>query len=248
MPSNHQAAAANQSVWEAFRSRHPAHRFLDEDPLYALTEEVISALVKGVPGLLTAEDEEFERDLYRTAGGGFFHGRPLGGLLGSDGTRPAGARVGSGQAATAPADRLAALLAKVPEGLTIDHVLDAVLLLDRFPSGSEPALAPPLRPDWDPDAAVGDAIELIRGAIAGVGVAAVEPRPDVEVRDAEAADEQAAVRHKQEAYAMWLVLQPGYRADVEQLRRKWEGRVRRPGSSRHPRGRRSDPGRTTCSG
>ena len=57
--------------WEAFRSRHAGHRFLDYDPLYALSESLIESIKRHVPDFFRSDEERFERDLARTASFGF---------------------------------------------------------------------------------------------------------------------------------------------------------------------------------
>src|SRR4051794_28351813 len=76
------AAPHEERTWAAFSSRHPGHPFLAEDPLYALTEEVINAISTSstLPGFFSPDEEDFERDLYLTTGHGFFHRRPIGRL------------------------------------------------------------------------------------------------------------------------------------------------------------------------
>src|SRR6185437_10480591 len=65
-------------VWEAFARRHAGNPFLELDTLYALTEPIIDAIEAHVRNFFTAEQQEFERDLARTARFGFFYQRPLG--------------------------------------------------------------------------------------------------------------------------------------------------------------------------
>src|SRR5262245_4789617 len=70
-------------AWQAFLSRHQGHPFLTHDPLYALGENVLNALVEHWPCFLSPEQEDFERDLCRTTQHGCFLRRPIT-ELGSD--------------------------------------------------------------------------------------------------------------------------------------------------------------------
>ncbi len=64
--------------WDAFSHRHAGCPFLEHDPLYALSEELIDSIVGLVPGFFTAAEVAFERDLAQTASFGFFLHTPLG--------------------------------------------------------------------------------------------------------------------------------------------------------------------------
>lgn len=70
--------ASVDPTWPAFAGRHPGNPFLTHDPLYALSEPLIEAVRTEVPDFFTAQEEDFERDLARTASLGFFRGRPQG--------------------------------------------------------------------------------------------------------------------------------------------------------------------------
>ena len=66
------------TVWKAFRSRHRENRWLDDESLYSLRADLVIAIQKNVPGFFTQGEIEFEKDLAKTAGFGFFNGRVLG--------------------------------------------------------------------------------------------------------------------------------------------------------------------------
>lgn len=70
--------SSSHPEWDAFAHRHAGSTFLEQDPLYALSEELIDSIVKFAPGFFTAAEVEFERDLARTASFGFFLHTPLG--------------------------------------------------------------------------------------------------------------------------------------------------------------------------
>ena len=68
----------NHPEWDAFSRRHTGCSFLECDPLYALSEELIDSIKQHVPGFFNNEQERFERDLAGTASFGFFLRQPLG--------------------------------------------------------------------------------------------------------------------------------------------------------------------------
>ena len=70
--------SSSHPEWDAFAQRHAGSPFLEHDPLYSLSEELIDSIVKFAPGFFTAEQVKFERDLVRTATFGFFLRAPLG--------------------------------------------------------------------------------------------------------------------------------------------------------------------------
>lgn len=80
-------------VWQAFALRHKGNPILNLDPLYSLPEPLIDIISgkqggrtqverQGIaPGFLSDAEVEFERDLARTASGGFIFRRPFDCLL-----------------------------------------------------------------------------------------------------------------------------------------------------------------------
>ena len=71
--------APADAVWEAFARRYAGNPMLEQDPLYALSEPVLDALVEEAPDFFAGDQEWFERDLARTAVHGFFLRRVVGG-------------------------------------------------------------------------------------------------------------------------------------------------------------------------
>jgi hypothetical protein len=69
------------TAWREFARRHRGNPSLELDPLYALPEPLIDLIQRDAPGLLIPAAEAFERDLVRTAHGGFFLRRPFDCLL-----------------------------------------------------------------------------------------------------------------------------------------------------------------------
>jgi hypothetical protein len=70
--------SGGQPEWDQFSRRHPGSPFLEQDPLYALSEALISAIRHEIPRFFTDVEEQFERDLARTTSFGFFLRRPFG--------------------------------------------------------------------------------------------------------------------------------------------------------------------------
>jgi hypothetical protein len=64
--------------WEKFARRHAGSPFLELDPLYTLTEEIINEISEHIPSFFTTKQLRFERDLIRTASFGFYQRRALG--------------------------------------------------------------------------------------------------------------------------------------------------------------------------
>ncbi len=70
------------AVWKEFTRRHRGNHFLEENPLYSLSESLIAAIEDEEPRFFEEGQADFERDLARVTGGGsFFHGRPAPCLL-----------------------------------------------------------------------------------------------------------------------------------------------------------------------
>lgn len=223
--SQNESDVPASATWHAFAARHPGHRFLTEDPIYALTEEVITALGEEVPGFLTAADEAFERDLSRTAGGGFFHGVPIGGLLGRDGGSPVAAPNSRVPAEEAPAGSKAELISG-GGAVSVGQFINAHNRLDRRSPRPAPTVAPPLRPDRDPGTVAGDLVRRVRELSGDLRRQAGQPEIEVEWLDRQEVAESVATGDKQEAYAYWLVTRPTYRSEVDALRGEWESQIR----------------------
>jgi hypothetical protein len=71
------AAASPEGRWRQFSLAHAGHPALDDDAVYALPAGLIEVICRELPGVLTADDEGFERDLTVLAGEGFFLRRPF---------------------------------------------------------------------------------------------------------------------------------------------------------------------------
>lgn len=65
--------------WVEMQRRHPDHPWLGEDPIYALSEDLIAAIEREIPDFFSEQEAAFERDLSRLGGAGFFWGCSLGG-------------------------------------------------------------------------------------------------------------------------------------------------------------------------
>lgn len=76
--ANTNAGTPGHPEWDAFAHRRAGSPFLEHDPLYALSGELIDSILDRAPGFFTAAEVEFERDLARTASFGFFLHTPLG--------------------------------------------------------------------------------------------------------------------------------------------------------------------------
>src|SRR4051812_26990458 len=77
MPTPCADAPDDLRIWRGFERRHRRNPFLGKDTLYALPGEFIDCLTEDLPGVLSTDDERFERDLLNSASGGFFHQLPF---------------------------------------------------------------------------------------------------------------------------------------------------------------------------
>ena len=64
--------------WDAFAARHSGSSFLQHNPVYSLTVEIIGAIRRQVPSFFEPSELDFELDLARTASFGFVNKRPFG--------------------------------------------------------------------------------------------------------------------------------------------------------------------------
>lgn len=78
MSNSTSGGSGDHPEWDRFSRRHPKCPFLEQDPLYALSELLIDAIRHEIPRFFTDVQERFERDLTRTASFGFFLRRPFG--------------------------------------------------------------------------------------------------------------------------------------------------------------------------
>jgi hypothetical protein len=75
-------SSGGTELWDDFARQHHGNAFLEQNPLYALPEGLIDALLREVPDFWTGPEAASERDLARAAGGGFFYRRPFPSPLG----------------------------------------------------------------------------------------------------------------------------------------------------------------------
>jgi hypothetical protein len=202
---------APDPTWTAFAARQHGQPFVHEEPLYALSAEVIDAIQAQLPHFFTTEQEAFERDLARSSRHGFLLGRPIG----FD-------HVGFGEDRT----RQWRVLGAEPDTPELS-VAELITFLQSLPGSGRPPgpdqagagppgpavskaaaeLAQALR-DWLANLPDGPAPRLSPG---GGGPAALTPRQ--------------LLQRRQEAYAGWLVLNPTYRAELAALRQACWQRV-----------------------
>ena len=58
--------SSSHPEWDAFAHRHAGSPFLEHDPLYALSEELIDSIIDLVPGFFTDAEVEFVPDRVQT--------------------------------------------------------------------------------------------------------------------------------------------------------------------------------------
>lgn len=81
MASKDPSADLGRDPWTEFAARWADHPHLQIDPLYALPEPLVDQIKIQIPNFFGTSGEDFERDLVRTAGGGFFLQSPFDCLL-----------------------------------------------------------------------------------------------------------------------------------------------------------------------
>jgi hypothetical protein len=64
-------------AWQTLAAKYPGRPALAEEAVYALPSALIELIYRKVPGVLTADDAEFERDLTEASPSGFFRGHPI---------------------------------------------------------------------------------------------------------------------------------------------------------------------------
>ncbi len=77
MTQNAAPSPAELKPWQRFSRRHKNHPYLNINPLYALPKGFIDIILAQMPGVWTAAEANFEKDLAETAIGGFFHKLPF---------------------------------------------------------------------------------------------------------------------------------------------------------------------------
>jgi hypothetical protein len=63
--------------WAELQKKHPNHRFLNINPIYAIARPLINLIVARIPDFWNSADQSFERDLVRLGEGGFYHQSPI---------------------------------------------------------------------------------------------------------------------------------------------------------------------------
>jgi len=81
MPGEKPTPSPHLAAWDAFAARRAGNPHLAADPLYALPEPLIDQIKLQIPDFFGPSGEEFERDLVRTAYGGFYLHAPFDCLL-----------------------------------------------------------------------------------------------------------------------------------------------------------------------
>jgi hypothetical protein len=224
---------------------------LTHDPLYALEEQFVNAVVEQLPHFFTPEQLDFERDLSSTSRLGFFLQRPICGAGWDPLAMPASVPATpfwalfpdlDPEPATPiseprsdpppePATRLSVPLAgdvkylvRTP-GLTIQGFIDQLDLLPNDAQQWQNRPAPALRPEWFLPAQLQKALTAIEEMIASLQVAS--GRPTLEIREArcEAQREQELFERKREEYAGWLVTNSTYRSELRTLQEQWGATV-----------------------
>lgn len=200
MPGSKKRSSPDKA-WRVFERRHRGNPFLAQDPLYSLTEDVIDAIKQHVPGFFTPQQEQFERDLARMTGGGFFLRRPLG--------------------------EPTALIHK--PGLTIGEFLRLPPRHHSSTEEPEKRLAPVLKPEWFVGEHVQDAISAIQEFIGDVWKAGGRADEDIQAAFGEQHAEQGVLVKQGEAYAGWLVLNKRFRRELRYFQKRWSKVIARRG-------------------
>jgi hypothetical protein len=195
--------------------------FLSQDPLYALHESAIDAVLEHIPTFFTAAQQDFERDLARTSRHGFFLRRPIVGPGGGPFSQPTADQT---PGLPIPLAGDVESLRRTP-GLTIGQFLEQKEVLPRVTDEGQDRLAPILSPEWFVSGKTQEIVAAIERMIAKLREAA--GRPTLEVREAmrQERQEKELFQRKKEAYAGWLLADPTYRREVRTLREQWEETV-----------------------
>jgi len=223
--------------WQSFQDRNEGHRFLKLDPLYSMTEELVSALGKAIPHFFSEEDKAFETDLALHRECGFLHGYPIGEKVTlvrrerpEDDLKIA-SQLGKKSKDSAESYRL--LLERLEPGET----REMADVFNRRTPVLEKRLSPLLRTNGRTNQSIRD------GSIIVIPVGR-RPGP------LDGRRERASVQQKQEiadtletheAYAMWLILNTDFQYDLRSLRSKWHYSILQAKRfPRHPGFKRSD--------
>ena len=204
--------SGDNPIWTAFRERHPHHRFLSCNPVYALSLPMIEAIREQVPTFFAAEDLSFERDLTETTVHGFFLGCPIGGdwfPRSPSADRPANWRHGKTE------ESLARLAEK--RRLTIGEFVDRVQRSEYLWAAGE-LLAPPLK--W-PSELGHERMMLIDSIKTTMAMLRENQGREPElIKRAQEQErtERKIIEQRQEAYAGWLVTNFDYRAEIRVIK------------------------------
>jgi hypothetical protein len=193
-------------TWKVFERAHQGNPFLQEDPLYALTEDVIDVIKEHLPRFFTEEQEEFERDLIRRTGAGFFLHKPLG--------KPTALHYTT--------------------GLTLGEYLDYLGLSKETPQQAQPQhsvkqLSPALKPEWfkyKHDQSLLKSLHELLDMFRMYG--GVKEKDIKGARRQEQLEERLLLR-RAEAYTGWLVTNRQFRGELRELRTTWEKNIARQG-------------------
>ncbi len=189
MPRRKQELAPDPT-WEVFRQRHRGNPFLQEDPLYSLTEGVIAAIAEEIPGFFTAEQQGFEEDLARRTGGGFFLRRPIG----------------------VPTSVL------YQPGLTIEDFIHRAPVPALRAEEVMRQLAPALKPEWFKDGQTQEILHALRDLIVQLWEAGGRAGPDIESARRQGCAEEQLLARRGEAYVGWLLLNEAFGSELRERR------------------------------
>lgn len=184
-------------TWLAFKRRHPGNPFLAEDPLYAMTEDVIDFIKENLPEFFSPQQETFERDLARMTGGGFFLHRPLG--------------------------QPTSILHK--PGLTIGEFLQYATLSPHKDEERTKRLSPELKPEWFKDEFTKESMRAICDMMVTLWRASGREEMDIDAALRQESDEGRLMVRRGEAYSAWLLLNPQFRKELGELRTAWAATI-----------------------
>jgi hypothetical protein len=222
-------AHPDRNPWVGFYNRHAGHPFLEFDPLYALTDDVVSALADEVPGFLTAENEAFERDLIRTTGSGFAHGYPIGTPAVPVDSKDPDRDFQELFPIRARPDRISELHKTAGRRMNSQQIRRLEKYLRRPPARPDKHICPALWASWQPNTSQEVLLDEIRAFQTVLRVDAGVSRQKSEWAEKQELHEVGVFRQKQESYAMWLALNKDFRREITQLLSKWQVRIRQLG-------------------
>ncbi len=228
MPSQKKEIQPNQT-WVAFKKRHAGNSFLSEDPIYSLAEDVLDAIAEGLPKFFTKDELDFERDLARRTGGGFFLRRPIGSPI--------------------------SVLYK--PGLTVGEFIDEYEFCPPPKEINQAkCLNPAVKPEWYKDTARKQASRGIEDFMSALWAADGRKERDIQAAVSQAHDEECLIWRRAEAYAGWLILNKQFQQELGTLRAECQTWVTRQGGfprsnetgsgAIFKRRNRQEPGKLAC--